>query len=301
MPKAKFLVIVGAMAAVAATVLFYPTGPSKEEVACLTKARASEDGAALACETAAADGSSVAGYVVAAMNPAAPIPEAAAEVAPAKTERALVVLRRVDTSREGRDAAVADLRVAAGEGYAPAQRWLAVVLLAGELGEDHEGEAADWLEKAALQGSADAQFLLAGMFRTGTGVTTDRQRMRDLYLEAAQRGHAAAAYNLSADYYDRGKPDDAFLWLKRSAAGGFAPAHVALAKAAKAAGPKFTFASAVHFQLAAEFSEGEVRVSHNDAAAVLVAKLGREQQRQVTDRVGELAAAIRGDEELDTP
>jgi TPR repeat protein len=212
-------------------------------------------------------------------------------LAPALTVRAMPVLRRSDATDMERDAAIADLRVAAGQGYAPAQLWLAVVLLEGEEGSAREPEAADLLKRAAFQGSADAQFLLAGLYRTGRGVIADRQRMRDLYLEAAQRGHAAAAFNLAADLFDLGQQDRARTWVRRSAAGGFAPALTAMATFSERDGD--LPAAAVYHSLAARFSAGQTAKDAQAASTSLMSKLGEADRAFVEQRIVELEGAIR--------
>ena len=253
-------------------------GASPTEPACLAAER---QGSARAAFLRASAGLSDSGLELAAEE----------GLAPALTVRALPALRRGDASFDERADAVADLRTAAGDGYAPAQLWLAVVLLEGEAGPGRAPEAADLLNRAAFQGSADAQFLLAGLYRTGRGVIADRQRMRDLYLEAAQRGHAAAAFNLAADLYDLGQRDRARRWVRRSAAGGFAPALAAMATFAERDGD--LPAAAVYHGLAARFSAGQTAKDAQAASTFLMSTLDEADCAFVRRRVAELEGAIR--------
>lgn len=58
-------------------------------------------------------------------------------------------------------------------------------------------EAAKWYRKAADQGHAPAQYLLAVAFANGRGVTKDGAEAVKWYRKAAERGHkdAQAALN----------------------------------------------------------------------------------------------------------
>lgn len=262
----------------------------RAEAACLTAARDGAVDAPALCREGAEAGSAPSAWALALLDPAAAPATGHSGLAPMRTERALAVLHRADVTPTARAVALADLTTAAAAGFAPAQRWLAVALLAGEGGPGRESEAADWLARAARQGSADAMFLLAGLHRSGRGVLEDRQRMRDLYLEAAQRGHAAAAHNLAADLAARGEPEAARAWLLRAAAGGFAPAHAALALTAEAEGAPAV--SAVHLRLAARFAEGVARERALSAAEMAEAGLDEDARAEVGRRTEALAAAI---------
>jgi hypothetical protein len=55
------------------------------------------------------------------------------------------------------------------------------------------GEVAGWFRLAAIQGHADAQFNLGGMFENGQGVAKDRAEAARWYRMAAAQGHAVAA------------------------------------------------------------------------------------------------------------
>ncbi len=256
------------------------------------------------CHRAARRGSGEAAYVVAAIAAEQPgvLPKGlnlallnqavAAGIAPALTVRALTTLRLEETDEVARASALAELNTAASLGYAPAQLWLAVALLSER--SESAATAADLLWKAARQGSADAQFLLAKLYREGQGVIADRQRMRDLYVEAAQRGHPGAAFNLSVDLFNRGERDRAYAWLSESAAGGFAPALLAMGDIELQRQSPNAFSASVYFHLAGRLSVGDQRGKAERAAAMAEAQLDVAQRRTIAARVDELEAEIRG-------
>ncbi|QUL36670.1 SPOR domain-containing protein [Erythrobacter sp. JK5] len=61
----------------------------------------------------------------------------------------------------------------------------------------------------AQRGDADALFNLAQAYRLGRGVAADVARARDLYAEAAQRGHVKAADNYGLLLFQQGKHETA--------------------------------------------------------------------------------------------
>ncbi|MDA0230801.1 MAG: tetratricopeptide repeat protein [Proteobacteria bacterium] len=93
--------------------------------------------------------------------------------------------------------------------------WLAVVMLiANPLGAesaDEQAASTDWLRRLAesgtsegqmilldqaMQGSAEAQYALAILFRGDSGIPADMNQARHWYQAAASRGHAAALESL---------------------------------------------------------------------------------------------------------
>jgi localization factor PodJL len=82
-------------------------------------------------------------------------------------------------------------------------------------------EEARWLERAAKQGLAPAQFRLGGLYEKGIGVRKDLLRARDLYLAAAQKGNAKAMHNLAVLFAEgvSGPPDyeRAAIWFRKAA------------------------------------------------------------------------------------
>ncbi len=61
-------------------------------------------------------------------------------------------------------------------------------------------EAARWLDRAAKQGLAPAQFRLGGFYEKGIGVKKDLAVARDLYTAAADKGNGKAMHNLAVLY-----------------------------------------------------------------------------------------------------
>ncbi|WP_418319355.1 tetratricopeptide repeat protein [Piscinibacter sakaiensis] len=150
-------------------------------------------------------------------------------------------------------AADACLREAAERGQAQAQFMMGQRLAAGaESGRCHQ-QARDWLERAALQGHAEAQCALGSWHAQGRGPTPDfvgTEGMddwvaaghgpapdfvvaREWFEKAAEQGHARAQWllgNLYASGADGVARDakKAMLWCQKAAAAGFAPAQATL-------------------------------------------------------------------------
>ena len=89
--------------------------------------------------------------------------------------------------------------------------------------------AADWRERAARRGNVDAQFKLGQMYLEGMGVIQDRERAREWLQSAAEDGHREAAYLLARMYREGlgGAEDQAMAehWLYKSAVRGYAAAE----------------------------------------------------------------------------
>ena len=75
---------------------------------------------------------------------------------------------------------------------------------------------AEW-QGPAQSGDADAMFNLAQAYRLGRGVTADISRAKELYAEAANKGHVKAADNYGLLLFQQGQQSDA-MPLIRSAA-----------------------------------------------------------------------------------
>jgi TPR repeat protein len=87
-------------------------------------------------------------------------------------------------------------------GHARAQLGLSKLYARG-LGVDKQDDkaAAEWLEKAAEGGLADAQYAFADMLFYGKGIDEDRKRAAAFYERAAKQGHAGAKFKLAAIYF----------------------------------------------------------------------------------------------------
>lgn len=78
-------------------------------------------------------------------------------------------------------------------------------------------EAARWFRWAQQAGVVPAAFQLGVLFEKGQGVLKDPERARAYYLEAAERGNAAAMHNLAVLEADRGNPTSAAQWFIKAA------------------------------------------------------------------------------------
>jgi len=80
------------------------------------------------------------------------------------------------------------------------------------------------LEPLVRKGNAEAQYRLAGLYRTGKGVSKDLEKATDLYQESAQGGHAAAQYTfaliIEKSNSSLSSLNEARRWYKKSAAQG---------------------------------------------------------------------------------
>lgn len=126
---------------------------------------------------------------------------------------------------------LATLRRSAASGDPVAQYQLAGTL-AGRNTESDLQEAAEWYARAAHQGVADAQYMLAMCYSHGMGVSPDERQAAVWFEAAARLGHAPAQYNLGIVYlHGIGYPPDTGLaleWLDKSAAQGYAESEHAL-------------------------------------------------------------------------
>ena len=89
------------------------------------------------------------------------------------------------------------LRAAAISGDAAAEFEVATRFAEGHGVLQSDGEAVRWLELAAKQGLAPAQFRLGGFYEKGIAVRKDLATARDLYAAAAAKGNGKAMHNLA--------------------------------------------------------------------------------------------------------
>lgn len=99
------------------------------------------------------------------------------------------------------------------------------------------GEAIKWYQKAAAQGDARAQLLLAAAYANGEGVVKNDTEAARLMTMAAQQGDAIAQYYLGG-MFGLGKGVDkntkeAFIWYRKAAEGGYTPAYKTVANCYK--------------------------------------------------------------------
>ncbi len=99
--------------------------------------------------------------------------------------------------------------------------------------ESQKYVAADYYQRGAKLGDANAQLGLARCYRDGVGVEKNLQKALQLYVEANNHGNTDAAYDLGIIYRDglgEIKPDraNAMAWLKKAAVYGKPKAQDAL-------------------------------------------------------------------------
>jgi len=111
-----------------------------------------------------------------------------------------------------------DLAVA---GEPAAQYDLAVLYASGTGVAQDPGAAASWFREAALAGNLPAAFNLGVMYERGIGVAPDMDEAVSWYRRAAARYYPAAEYNLALAYAEgRGTPQDwvaAARWYRQAA------------------------------------------------------------------------------------
>ncbi|MEM1053330.1 MAG: SPOR domain-containing protein [Pseudomonadota bacterium] len=81
---------------------------------------------------------------------------------------------------------------------------------------DYTTAVAQW-QLPASNGDADALFNLAQAYRLGRGVPADINRARELYAEAAQKGHVKAADNYGLLLFQQGEQSNAMPLIKDAA------------------------------------------------------------------------------------
>jgi localization factor PodJL len=136
-------------------------------------------------------------------------------------------------------------------------------------------DQAHWLERAAKQGLAPAQFRLGGLYEKGIGVRKDLLRARDLYLAAAQKGNAKAMHNLAVLYAEgvSGTPDyeSAATWFRKAADHGVKDSQFNLAVLfARGIGVEQNYAESYKwFMLAANQGDSDSLAKLNEVAVNL--------------------------------
>jgi len=123
---------------------------------------------------------------------------------------------------------------AAEAGDAQAQFLLALKYETGTDVERDLGKAADWYEKAARQGVLEAQFKFAASLQLGRGRAADLDGAAHWYELAARGGFAPAQYNLAVLLINAASSDedriDGLVWLMKARNQDFEPAEIYLAR-----------------------------------------------------------------------
>jgi len=119
-------------------------------------------------------------------------------------------------------------KVLAEEGSAEAQYNLAILYKQGKGAMQDASVAVEWFRKAADQGLASAQYYLGHLYDTGEGVKQDFVLAKDWYAKAAEQGNASAQSNLGVLYANgEGVQQDiikSYVWLSLAASQGLTAA-----------------------------------------------------------------------------
>lgn len=131
-----------------------------------------------------------------------------------------------------RDIGGSRLRTLAAAGDPTAEYEVGVRYADGHAGIADPATAAYWLERAARQNYAPAQYRLAALFQAGGGVPRDLETARRWYERASLLGHLGAMHNLAVMYADGalGGQDyrQASAWFRRAAERGLTDSQVNL-------------------------------------------------------------------------
>lgn len=94
------------------------------------------------------------------------------------------------------EAKFADVKKKAEAGYAKDQLFLARMYYNGDGVAKDDAKAAEWYQKAAVQGNAFAQYKLGVMYDQGEGVARDASKAVEWWQKAAAQGNEAAQDSL---------------------------------------------------------------------------------------------------------
>jgi TPR repeat protein len=133
------------------------------------------------------------------------------------------------TFSEGEVEALGWYAKAAAEGHADAQCIIATMYAEGQDVPRDEIKAIHWFKKSAEQGHAAAEFQMGLRYYAGGGVPKDPKKAVRYYQRAAFQGHAKAQFNLGIMYTNgvHISQDDitAYSWFTIAAANGHADAE----------------------------------------------------------------------------
>ena len=117
---------------------------------------------------------------------------------------------------------------AAGKGFLPAQRILALHFL---LEENNPEQALYWFKKAADSNDTQAQMYCAAAYLYGLGVKKNSELAKKYYIPAAKSGNALAQITLAEDFLDSRQSANkklGLIWLNKAVAQGNPEAQVRL-------------------------------------------------------------------------
>lgn len=107
---------------------------------------------------------------------------------------------------------------AALDGSAEAQYQIGLLFEYGRDVEQDDFIAANWYEKSAAQAFSDAQYRLAILYDNGWGKPTNKEKAFELYESAAENGHELAQHDVAIMYFKgigvNRNPLQAYKWLR---------------------------------------------------------------------------------------
>jgi uncharacterized protein len=115
-------------------------------------------------------------------------------------------------------------------GFAAAQVQLACWYKIGLGVKRNEEKAFEWVRRASLSQSKEAQYVLGNFYADGVGVEQNYRKAIELYLLSAEQGYVRAQYHIGVCYkYGDGikkNQQRAFFWIKKAACGGHCDAQL---------------------------------------------------------------------------
>ena len=100
----------------------------------------------------------------------------------------------------------------------------------------HYSKAVEQLTPLVRSGDSEAQFILAGLYRSGKGVPKDLDKAIELYETAANGGHVDAQYTFASLLEKKGDETQALFWYDEAARQGHKKAKQKLSKIRNAIG-----------------------------------------------------------------
>jgi ankyrin repeat protein len=97
-------------------------------------------------------------------------------------------------------------------------------------------KAVKQLQPLIRSGDSEAQFLLAGLYRSGKGVKKDLDKAIQLYEKSSNNGHADAQYTLASLLEKKGDMTQALFWYQQASEQGHRKARKKLKSAQKTSG-----------------------------------------------------------------
>ena len=188
-------------------------------------------------------------------------------------------------------AAVAWVEKAAGQGNAEAQFLVGQRLLLGEGIQRDARRAAQWFYQSARNGNGRAQLALGELFLSGLGLRQSEVEARAWFEDAARQGVAEAQFRLAKILLKKGDEHEGIGrdWLKKAADSDLPEAQWMLALILfKEGESQEKVEAAVWAKLASEGGEPRARELHEK----VVATLSKDQNEMVRDRLVALGRTL---------